>query len=133
MHKDLEDTFHKVVEILQKDERCKGGWHYGSISRGEEDIYSDYDPVFLVADMDFEVFAADVPKVLAKASDELVIFWGESFNNEHFKNYCSILRLGDDLHQFDFFIINADYPEEWINSIVKDARRSILYLIVMER
>lgn len=34
MHKDLELAFHKVVEILKVDERCKGGWHYGSISRG---------------------------------------------------------------------------------------------------
>lgn len=54
MHKDLEIAFQRVVEILKKDERCKGGWQYGSISRGEEDIYSDYDPIFLVADKDFE-------------------------------------------------------------------------------
>ncbi|MEK4062516.1 MULTISPECIES: aminoglycoside 6-adenylyltransferase [Paenibacillus] len=114
MHKDLEASFNKVVEILKKDQRCKGGWHYGSISRGAEDIYSDYDPVFLVADKDFESFAADVPTVLAAASDELLIFWGESFNNEYFKNYCSVLRIGSQLHQFDFFIINADYPEEWM-------------------
>lgn len=114
MHKDLEVAFDKVVKILKEDERVKGGWHYGSISRGEEDIYSDYDPVFLVEDKYFEQFAADAPKVLAKASDELLIFWGESFNNSHFKNYCSVIRLGDNLHQLDLFIINADYPEEWM-------------------
>lgn len=114
MHKDLELAFERVVEILKEDGRCKGGWHYGSISRGAEDIYSDYDPVFLVSDKDFEQFAEDAPKVLAKASDQLLIFWGEDFNNEHFKNYCSVIRLGDNLHQFDFFIINSDYPEEWM-------------------
>ena len=114
MHKDLELAFQRVVEILKEDARCKGGWHYGSISRGSEDVYSDYDPVFLVEDKDFEQFAADAPKVLAQASDELLIFWGESFKDDHFKNYCSVIRLGSNLHQFDFFIINAGYPEAWM-------------------
>ncbi|MNW45357.1 hypothetical protein D3C74_226190 [compost metagenome] len=114
MHKDLDLMFHRVVDILKKDERCKGGWHYGSVSRGAEDIYSDYDPIFLVSDQDFESFADDAPKVLAEAADDLLIFWGESFNDAHFKNYCSVIRLGDNLHQFDFFVINADYPESWM-------------------
>ncbi len=114
MHKDLELAFQRVVEILKEDVRCKGGWHYGSISRGAEDVYSDYDPVFLVEDKDFEQFAADASKVLAQASDELLIFWGESFNDANFKNYCSVIRLGSNLHQFDFFIINAGYPEAWM-------------------
>lgn len=114
MHKDLELAFYKVVEILKEDQRCKGGWHYGSISRSAEDIYSDYDPVFLVADKDFEQFSKDVPQILSKAFDELLIFWGESFNDEHFKNYCSLIRIGNNLHQFDFFIINAEYPEDWM-------------------
>lgn len=114
MHKDLESAFDEMVEILKKDQRCKGGWHYGSISRGAEDIYSDYDPIFLVSDKDFEQFAEDAPSIFAKVSEELLIFWGESFNDEHFKNYCSVIRLGNNLHQLDFFIINADYPEEWM-------------------
>lgn len=114
MHRDLEEAFLRVIEILKLDQRCKGGWHYGSISRGESDLYSDYDPVFLVADANFKEFAFDVPKILAKASDELLIFWGESFNDDHFKNYCSVIRLGENLHQFDFFIINEDFPEDWM-------------------
>lgn len=114
MHKDLELAFQRVVELLKNDERCKGGWHYGSISRGSEDVYSDYDPVFLVSDKDFEQFAADVPKVITKAADELLVFWGESFNDAHFKNFCSVIRLGNNLHQFDFFIVNEDYPEDWM-------------------
>ena len=114
MHKDLELAFDKVVKILKEDNRCKGGYHYGSVSRGETDIYSDYDPVFLVNDKDFEQFSEDVPKILSNVSDELLIFWGEDFNDEHFKNYCSVIRLDNNLHQFDFFIINADYPEDWM-------------------
>ncbi len=103
MHKDLEIAFHKVVKSLKEDKRCEGGWHYGSVSRGEADIYSDYDPVFLVADKDFKQFSEDVPEILSNASDELLIFWGERFNDQYFKNYCSLIRLGNNLHQFDFF------------------------------
>jgi predicted nucleotidyltransferase len=114
MHKDLEMAFQEVVRLLKEDNRCKGGWHYGSVSRGTTDIYSDYDPVFLVEDKDFEQFSKDVPKILSNASDELLIFWAESFNDEYFRNYCSVIRLGNNLHQFDFFILNADHPEEWM-------------------
>lgn len=114
MHSDLVTAFARVVAMLQKDPRCKGGWHYGSVSRGETDAYSDYDPVFLVAGRDFADFAADVPKVLAAAADELLLFWGESFNDAQFKNYGSVIRIGDELHQFDFFIVNADCPQDWM-------------------
>ncbi len=114
MHQDLVEVFEKVIAILKGDCRCKGGWHYGSISRGEQDMYSDYAPVFLVSDKDFKGFSEDVPKILNSVCDELLIFWGESFNDDYFKNYCSVMRVGENLHQFDFFIINADYPDTWM-------------------
>lgn len=114
MHKDLERAFNKLVEILKKDDRCEGAWHYGSISRGEEDIYSDYDPVTLVYDKYFEDFDKDVPKFLESISDELLIFWAEDFNDSNFKNYCSVIRLGENLHQLDFFIVNADHTDAWM-------------------
>jgi len=81
MHKDLAEAFNKLVEIIKTDERCKGGWHYGSVSRNQTDIYSDYDPVFLVADKDFEQFAADVPRIFKQISDELLICWPENYNS----------------------------------------------------
>jgi hypothetical protein len=113
MHNDLITAFNKLVEIIKADERCKGGWHYGSVGRNQTDIYSDYDPIFLVADKDFEQFAVDVPKMLKQISDELLICWAESFNSNFFKNYCNVIRLGDNLHQLDFFILNYNYPDEW--------------------
>jgi hypothetical protein len=113
MHKDLELVFQKVVKILLEDRRCKGGWHYGSNSRGAADIYSDYDPVFLVADIDFEQFSQDIPGILSEASDELLIFWPENYNSKYFKNHCSVIRQGNNLHQIDFFMLNSDYPQDW--------------------
>lgn len=113
MHQDLVKEFKAVVENVKKDPRCKGGWHYGSVSRGQSDQYSDYDPVFLVADKDFEAFARDVPKLLTSSCDELVIHWPENYNSDHFKNFCNVVRMGSNLHQHDFFILNADRTSEW--------------------
>jgi predicted nucleotidyltransferase len=114
MHKDLIIAFNKLVNILKEDKRCKGGWHFGSVSRGLEDIYSDYDPVFIVSNDDFENFANDLEKYFNEISDELILFWAENFNDNYFKNYCSIIRIGEYLHQLDIFIINYDYPETWM-------------------
>ena len=50
-------------------------------------------------------------KALSNTSNK-ILFHEECI--EHFKNYCSVIRLGNNLHQFDFFIINADYPEDWM-------------------
>jgi hypothetical protein len=113
MHHDLEQAFNKVIEILQADGRCKGGWHYGSVGRGTSDVYSDYDPVFLVAGKDFEEFSNDVPMFLSSACDELLICWPENYNSNHFKNFCNMIRIGSNLHQLDFFILNANRTEEW--------------------
>ncbi|HPJ02462.1 MAG TPA: aminoglycoside 6-adenylyltransferase [Candidatus Limiplasma sp.] len=113
MHPDLEQSFSSLVEILKADPRCKGGWHYGSVGRGEADEYSDYDPVYLVADTDFKSFAADVPNFMRQVCDELLISWAEDYNDDHFRNYCNLIRIGDTLHQMDFFILNADTPETW--------------------
>jgi len=114
MHNDLTHAFDKLVDLLKADARCMGGWHFGSVGRGTSDEYSDYDPVFLVADKDFEQFAADVPKLMVEISDELLICWAENFNSRHFKNFCNVIRVNDGLHQLDFFMLNHDYPDEWI-------------------
>jgi predicted nucleotidyltransferase len=114
MNKDLTMAFNKLINILKEDKRCKGGWHFGSVSRGLEDIYSDYDPVFLVSNDDFEKFTNDLEKYFNEISDELIIFWAENFNDNYFKNYCSVFRIGENLHQLDIFIINYDYPDKWM-------------------
>jgi hypothetical protein len=114
VHKDLVLAFEKMIQILKEDMRCKGGWHFGSVGREQSDIYSDYDPVFLVADNDFEDFAAGVPKIMAEISDELLICWAEGFNSNSFKNFCCAIRIGCNIHQLDFFIINNDYQDDWM-------------------
>ena len=114
MNPDLTAMFDKVVAAMKADPRCKGGWHFGSARRGETDEWSDYDSVFLVSNDHFEPFAADIPKVLAASCDELLIHWPENYNSGCFKTFCSIVRLGETLHQFDSFVLNADRPDDWM-------------------
>jgi predicted nucleotidyltransferase len=113
MHPDLTRAFGRLVELIEQDPRCKGGWHYGSVGRGQADDYSDYDPVFLVSGADFEAFAADAERYVGRICDELLIHWPENYNGKAFKNFCSLVRLGDRPHQLDFFVLNADRTDDW--------------------
>lgn len=113
MHQDLVNGFGRMVEAVREDGRCKGGWHYGSVGRGMSDEYSDYDPVFLVSEAHFEGFALDVRRFVSRACDEIVISWPEGYNGPTFKNFCNLVRIGDRLHQLDFFILNADRTDDW--------------------
>ena len=113
MHRDLELGFERMIDEIKRDPRCKGAWHYGSVSRGMSDQYSDYDPVYLVPDAHFEDFARDVKKFVGFACDEILISWAEGYNSEHFKNFCNLVRINDNLHQLDFFILNADHTDNW--------------------
>ena len=113
MHQDLVKGFDKMIEAIKQDDRCKGAWHYGSVGRGEEDNYSDYDPVFLVPEKYFEDFAKDVKNFVGQGCDELLISWAEEYNSEYFKNFCNLIRINDNLHQMDFFILNEDRTENW--------------------
>lgn len=114
MHKDLIRAFDAMVERLKGDIRCKGGWHYGSAGRGGNDVYSDFDPVFLFDNKDFEAFANDVPDIIAFTCDQLLICWPENYNDKYFKNFCSVIRMGGNLHELDFFMLNADHTEQWM-------------------
>jgi len=114
MHKDLTLAFNKMIDILKTDERCFGGWHFGSVARNMTDEYSDYDPVFLIDSKGFESFANDIPKLMADISDELLICWAEDFNNNCFKNFCCAIRIGANIHQLDVFMVNNDEQEDWM-------------------
>lgn len=109
MHQDLVNGFNKMIEEIKKDNRCKGAWHYGSVSRNQSDQYSDYDPVFLVPEKHFEDFSKDVKKYISTACDEVIISWAEDYNSEVFKNFCNMIRINDKLHQLDFFILKIKW------------------------
>jgi predicted nucleotidyltransferase len=114
MHKDLKQAFSKLLVIIKEDERCLGGWHFGSVGRGTADEHSDYDIVFLVNGKDIESFATDIPKIMAGVCDEVIVGFDEGFNNERFKCFCYAIRINENIHQVDVFIMNNDHPEDWM-------------------
>lgn len=117
MHKDLVRMFDRLIEKLKTDERVKGGWHHGSLSRNTQDAYSDYDAVFLTDGEDFQPFIKDLPGLLENVCDELLIFWAEDFNDDQFQNHCCVVRLGENLHQFDIFIVNGADPDNFMTRL----------------
>jgi hypothetical protein len=114
MHKDLKQALNKMVDILKSDERCIGGWHFGWVSRGMMDEHSDYDPIFLIKSESFNEFEAGIPKLMKNISDELIICWAEDFNNDFIKNICCAIRVGEKLHQIDFFMMNTNNLDDYM-------------------
>jgi predicted nucleotidyltransferase len=117
MNQVLMKAFDEVVELLKKDDRCLGGWHFGSMARGLDDKYSDVDPVFLVDGDYFEEFDSDLPKVFEQICDEVVIYWPETFNSDEIKNYGVDIKIKDNIYQFDIFLLNSHKIDSWFCKI----------------
>lgn len=118
MNKLLEQIFERSVDILKQDTRCLGGWHFGSISRNQDDEYSDIDPVFLINDEDFNEFDSEIPDLFQKVSDKCILIWPEEFNSKRIKNYAVLIEgENDSIVQYDFTIINKSYIENPFSKI----------------
>jgi hypothetical protein len=113
MNDNLMNAFYKVVDVLKNDNRCHGGWHFGSLVRGLSDEYSDVDPIFLIKGKYFEEVAIDLPNIMKMACDNLVIFWKEGYNNDELKSFGCELEIDGKYYQFDIFIINDQKIDAW--------------------
>lgn len=113
MNKLLKQIFERSVELLKQDSRCLGGWHFGSISRKQEDEFSDVDPVFLIKEKDFEDFDAEIPRLFHKISKDCILIWPEEFNSDSLRNYAILIKGVDDyIVQYDFTIMNSAQVEK---------------------
>jgi hypothetical protein len=108
----LAEVFERMMALLAADARCLGAWHFGSLSRGQADRYSDVDPVVLVEPDGYASLVAALPAFYAQAADRLQVIWPESYNNEFFGNYGSLLEHRGELFQFDLFLMRADRVDE---------------------
>lgn len=107
MNKLLVQIFDRSVEMLKQDKRCLGGWHFGSMSRNQQDEYSDVDPVFLIADKDFDAFNEDIHQLFYKLSKDCILIWPEEFNSNDLRNYAVLMKGTDGcIVQYDFTIMN---------------------------
>lgn len=104
MNKKLNNIFNNSIEMLLKDDRVIGAWHFGSIAEGKADEYSDVDPVFLVEDDRFDEVDKDLPNIIKNVCDEVVLWWPEEFNNDYIKNYAVLVKTNN-IYQYDITII----------------------------
>ena len=115
MHPKLREYFNSTLEDFKSDPRCKGAFMSGSALDVNEDIYSDVDPFFVIADDGFLSFEKDMQQIFAKYADEIVMYWRENaLDGLH--NYAVMLKAPH-LMQYDVNIIkeSALTPGHLIN------------------
>ena len=108
----LAEVFTRLMALLAADARCLGAWHFGSLSRGQADRFSDVDPVVLVTPEGYASLALELPRLYARAADRLLVVWPEGYNNDYFGNYGALLEHRGELFQFDLFLMRADRMDE---------------------
>lgn len=113
MNPKLISAFKSFVDIMKKDEHCIGGWHFGSVARGLTDEFSDVDPVFVIDGNHFDEFDSKLREKFEQICDKVIVFWGESFNNDVIKNYGVDIKIGDEILQFDIFLLNSFKQDDW--------------------
>lgn len=108
----LAEVFDRMMRLLAADDRCLGAWHFGSLSRGLADAFSDVDPVVLVTSDGYVSLVRELPQFYRSAADRLQVIWPERYNNDFFGNYGALLEHRGELFQFDLFLMRADRVDE---------------------
>ncbi len=108
----LSEVFERMMTLFAADARCLGAWHFGSLSRGLADRFSDVDPVVLVAPAGYDSLVRELPQFYGRAADGLRVIWPERYNNDFFGNYGALLEHRGELLQFDLFLMRADRVDE---------------------
>lgn len=100
------------MALFAADERRLGAWHFGSLSRGLADRFSDVDPVALVALAGHDSLVRELPQFYGRAKDRLRMIWPERYNNDFFGNFGALLEHRGELLQFDLFLMRADRVDD---------------------
>jgi hypothetical protein len=104
MHPELKKIFDSSVERMKADSRVLAGFVTGSADTSHEDEYSDVDAVFIVTDDAFGDIIASLSNFFAAMCDRMELVWAERFNNDMHHNYAVLMRVGEDLLQYDISI-----------------------------
>ncbi len=116
MNKALKEIFDRTIEVFQNDPRIIGAWHFGSIAKNSEDIYSDVDPVFLVKEESFSEVDEELKGIFINICPDIHLWWAEGFNDDSIKNYAILLEFGD-IYQYDLTIIKESNVYEGMANV----------------
>lgn len=117
LNQDLLKIFHEFIEIMQNTEGVMGAWSFGSLLHGLTDEYSDIDVVFLVEDSYFSATEESCSTILEEICDKVILCWEEDFNNHTIINNGYLLKMGEDIFQFDIFLLNNSYIDDYMCKI----------------
>lgn len=114
MNQELSRIFDGFMGQMQAEPGILGAWNFGSAMHGLSDEYSDVDIVFLVEKNSFEKTEQRVPVLLAALCDQVLLCWEEEFNSECMVNNGYLLKKGEQVFQFDVFLLNQAHLDDFM-------------------
>ncbi len=117
MLNELIEVNNRLVDIMKRTSGVLGGWYFGSVMHGMSDDFSDIDIVFLIDDSIFAGLDKKLPDIISEACDQVVIAWAEDYSNEKIANYDFILMHKGKVFQYDVFLINKRYADDFMCQI----------------
>lgn len=114
MNHTLESILEDVLHIAKETEYILGAWYFGSIKHKLADEHSDVDLVFLVKGDAFRKMEKQVPVILEKVCDQVLLCFEEDFNGDAIVNNGYLLRRDGQIVQFDVFLLNEDKLDDFM-------------------
>lgn len=113
----LREINNQFIQLMKKEAGVLGAWEFGSAMHGTTDKYSDIDIVFLLDENNYSRVNEKLTEMLESICDNVLIFWGEDFNGEVIKNYDCILEKEGKLFQYDIFLLNNGWIDDFLCQI----------------
>lgn len=107
MNTTLQSVFDIFVNLVKNNENVLGSWHFGSLSHGNSDEYSDIDIVLLIDGQQFVGFESIAENCLGQACDNILLCWPEGFNSNAIINNGYLIEKDGNIFQFDIFLLNS--------------------------
>ena len=110
----LEKIKKEFIEQIRKSEIVLGAWNFGSETHGLSDEYSDVDIVLLIEGKSYAHSADTIEGYLKNVCNDILLCYPEGFNGEAIVNNGYLISCGDNIFQFDVFLLNSEKLNDYI-------------------
>lgn len=117
MNRTLQIIFCDFISNMKTTDGVLGAWHFGSVSHETSDEHSDVDLIFLVEGNYFKQVEEACTIVLSKLCEEVLLCWGEGFNNKAIKSNSYLLKKDSEVLQFDVVLLNQEHIGDFMCKI----------------
>jgi predicted nucleotidyltransferase len=108
MHPLLQQTAESLEQHFRADDRCLGGYLWGSAARGTEDLYSDLDIGIVVRDGEFDAVKAELRSTCERLCGKIQ-GWLPEGERDQFGNYAFLFEAGPHLLLCDFTVMSTAF------------------------